>query len=53
MYTDAEDIVGICHQATTGARLYIRNKPTLSPERMLHEDYDHKCSVAKNLVVTL
>jgi hypothetical protein len=28
-------------------------KPILSDERMLHKDYDRKCSVKKQLVVSL
>jgi hypothetical protein len=29
--------------------IFIRDKPTFSSERMLHEDYGHKGSVEKNL----
>jgi hypothetical protein len=36
------------------AAAIINDRPILTPERMLHKDYDHKCSVGKKiLVVTL
>jgi hypothetical protein len=33
--------------------IFIRGKANLSSERMLYKDYDRKCSVEKNLVVSL
>jgi glucan phosphoethanolaminetransferase (alkaline phosphatase superfamily) len=46
----------MCAIRTFGEKpsIFIRDKPTLSLERMLHKDYDRKGLVAKkNLVVSL
>jgi hypothetical protein len=35
------------HAHLTKAKLFTRDKPTLSSQRMLHKDYDSKGSVTK------
>jgi hypothetical protein len=34
-------------------RLFTRDNPNLSLERMLHKDFDHKSSVAKKSLVVI
>jgi hypothetical protein len=36
-----------------GPAAIVNDRPILSSERMLHNDYDHMCSIEKNLAVSL
>jgi hypothetical protein len=42
----------LTHRSTKRPSIFIRSKPILSSERMLHKDYDRKVSVKKKLLLS-